>query len=98
MHVVFPYLHTSYLAGDGFRELVDKLYAARVFVRGRLMLHMLLQLLDQCVAGFVLVVLRQDNGGFDYHAAYRVGDTVTAHSTTAGWVISALSTSNGPMR
>ena len=83
--VVLTDFDATYFTTDGLGQLVHKLDDARILVGGGDALHVVLKFLDEGVAGLVLVGLGEDNGGLDNLAA-------------AGWVISALSTSNGPMR
>ena len=57
--VVLPDFHTAYLTADGLGKFVDELYDTGVFVRSGHFLYVVLQLLDQLLAGAVLIVFGQ---------------------------------------
>ena len=71
--VVFANLDAAYLAADGLGQLVHKLDDTRIFVGGGDALHVVLKLLDEGVAGLVLVGLGEYDGGLDNLAADFVG-------------------------
>ena len=56
--------HTAYLTADGLGKFVNELYDTGVFVRSGHFLYVVLQLLDQFLAGTVLIVFGQYDGGF----------------------------------
>ena len=49
--IVLPDFHTAYFTADGFGKFVYKLYDARILVRCGHFLYVVLQLLDQFLAG-----------------------------------------------
>ena len=67
--VFFSNLYSSNLAGDGLWQFIDEFDDARIFIRSSLMLHMILQLLDEVRARHTLVFILQYDGCLDYHTA-----------------------------
>jgi hypothetical protein len=47
-------------SGDGFRQILDELYPARIFVRGQFALYMILQLKAKLGTGFKLALQQHD--------------------------------------
>ena len=86
------------LAADGFRQFVDKFHHARILVGGGGALHVVLDVFYQRLVCPVFVSFDSTMVALTTCPRISSGTPVMAHSTTAGWVISALSTSNGPMR
>ena len=67
--VFFSNLYSSNLAGDGLWQFIYEFDDARIFIRGSLVLHMILQLLDKVRARHTLVFILQYNGCLDNHTA-----------------------------
>ena len=89
---VFADGYASYLTTDGFGKFIDELDDARSLVCSCDALHMFFQLMRETA------LLASTTVAFTACPRCGSGTAVTAHSSTAGWVIRALSTSNGPMR
>ena len=96
--VVLPDFHTAYLTADGLGKFVNELYDTGVFVRSGHFLYVVLQLLDQFLAGAVLIVFGQYDGGFHHLSPYFIGNSGDGTFYNCGMRHQALSTSNGPMR
>ena len=73
--VVLPDFHTAYLTADGLGKFVNELYDTGVFVRSGHFLYVVLQLLDQLLAGAVLIVFGQYDGGFHHLSPYFIGNS-----------------------
>lgn len=73
--VVLPDFHTAYLTADGLGKFVNELYDTGVFVRSGHFLYVVLQLLDQFLAGAVLIVFGQYDGGFHHLSPYFIGNS-----------------------
>ena len=86
------------LTADGLRQFVHEFDDARILVRRGDPLHMILQLPDQFLPGPRPVFLPRMIVALTTCPRISSGTPVMAHSTTAGWVIRALSTSKGPIR
>lgn len=71
--VVLTDFDATYFTTDGLGQLVHKLDDTRILVGGGDALHVVLKLLDEGVAGLVLIGLGEDDGGLDNLAADFVG-------------------------
>src|SRR4029078_12846179 len=50
-------------SGDGFRQILDELYPARIFVRGQFALYIILQLKAKLLTGFKLALQQHESLG-----------------------------------
>ena len=67
--VLFSNLYSSNLARDGLWQFIYEFDDARIFIRGSLMLHMILQFLDEVRSCHTLVFFLQYDGCLDNHTS-----------------------------